>query len=240
MKHEIFGFIDPRTNRVFHVGCRKFTEASGLGYPRLNAPLPRAVGERCRELGYEQQIVILQTVEAAPKFAWVKWSLRFRENLLTDDWKSHTKPLSLLVNSNKLRRALGLEVPDNANLEEQFWTFHNANLEIIDAVVARLRELKDSGQSGFGINAVIEELRWEGEDTNRTSRYKIKASNCPFYARLAQMVDESLCGFVEMSESVADGMTLPDGRKWLDFAKDHAEVLRYVPDADVEDAEWAY
>lgn len=227
--HYIFALIDPRDCSAFFVGSRHdlCIDLDGL---------PPAVRSRCYEIMPDAPTLhVLEIVQTHAQFSWVKWSLRLREHLLTDEWKAHTKELSLLVNSNKLCRALGLDVPDNANLEAQFWTFHTANLEVIDLVIARLRELKASGQSGFGINAVMEELRWEGEELNRTSRYKIKASNCPFYARLAQMLADDLCGFVEMSESVADGMTLPDGRTWAAFAKEHAAVLHYVPVTESED-----
>jgi hypothetical protein len=229
--HYIFALIDPRDCRAFFVGSQHdlCLDLDGL---------PPAVRSRCYEImPSAPSLHVLEIVQTHAQFSWVKWSLRLREHLLTDDWKTHAKELALLVNSNKLRRALGLDVPDNANLEAQFWTFHKANLEVIDLVVSRLRELKASGQSGFGINAVMEELRWEGEDLNRTSRYKIKASHCPFYARLAQMLAPDLCGFVEMSESVADGMTLEDGRTWATFAREHAAVLRYVPVTESEDVE---
>jgi hypothetical protein len=227
--HYIFALVDPRDCRAFFVGSQHdlCLDLDGL---------PPAVRSRCYEImPAAPALHVLEIVQKNAQFSWVKWSLRLREHLLTDDWKAHTRELSLLVNSNKLCRALGIDVPDNANLEAQFWTFHTSNPEVVDLVVARLRELKASGQSGFGINAVMEELRWEGEDINRTSRYKIKASNCPFYARLAQMFAEDLCGFVEMSESVADGMTLPDGRTWATFATEHAAVLRYVPVTESED-----
>jgi hypothetical protein len=229
--HYIFALIDPRDCSAFFVGSQHdlCLDLDGL---------PPAVRSRCYEIMPAAPAVhVLEIVQTRARFSWVKWSLRLRKNLLTDDWKTHAKELALLVNSNKLCRALGLDVPDNANLEEQFWKFHTANLEVIDLVISRLRELKDSGQSAFGINAVVEELRWEGEDLNRTSRYKVKASNCPFYARLAQMLAPDLCGFVEMSESVADGMTLPDGRTWATFARERAAVLRYVPVTESEDVE---
>src|SRR4029077_7688513 len=116
----IFALIDRRDCRAFFVGSRHDPCIDPDG-------LPLAVRSRCYEIMPSAPVLhVLEIVQTHAQFSWVKWSLRLREHLLTDDWKTHAKELALLVNSNKLCRALGIDVPDNANLEEQFWKFHTA------------------------------------------------------------------------------------------------------------------
>jgi hypothetical protein len=234
MNHEIFGFIDPRTCRVFHVGCRTL-----MGAPTPS--LPNAVEARCAALDYEHDVVILQTVDSAPLFAWVKWSKRFRRDIVTTDWKAFSAQADSLTNSNRVQRAMGLDVPTDAVLHERFHEFDQQNPELFDAMLSTAQNMKAEGRRIFGVSAIIEEMRYANAGTNRTDQFKINASNAAFYARKLQMIDSSLCGLFAMRTSTADDLVLDDGRTWEDFAKEHASELRFVetPDADA-DLEWSY
>jgi hypothetical protein len=239
---DIFGFIDPRTLRVFHVGCRNTPDHELWGGPSScipkdskQPPLPTVVEDRCAGLGYKHGLVLLQSVDSAPLFAWVKWSLRFRRDLITTDWKKFTDETGLLVNSLRLRRALGQDIPTDARLQEDFFAFHNENGPLFESLLQGARSLKASGRKLFGIAAIFEEIRWYGPDTNKTDEFKINDHHGPFYARLLQMSDPTLCGLFAMRESVADDLILPDGRSWRDFAREHKTELRYVETPDLED-----
>jgi hypothetical protein len=235
MMHEIFGFIDSRTRRVFHVGCRNLTEGKA-------AKLPSVVEKRCAELGNKQEIVILQTVESAPLLAWVKWSKRFRRDILTNDWQQFRSQADALTNSNRLKRALGEEVPGEAVYQEKFHEFDRRNPEVFEEILRTARRLKTEGRRLFGMDAIISELRWDGPNTKQTDRFKINDSHRAFYARKLQMIDPALCGLFAMRESLADDLVLEDGRTWRDFANEHHAELHFAApaDADEEDTDWTY
>ncbi|MGB6384203.1 MAG: hypothetical protein WBF25_03180 [Terriglobales bacterium] len=233
-EHIIVGFIDPRTERVFHVGC-------GIaGVPQLRS-FPKAVADYISTMEDAPQRVILQTVESAPLFAWVKWSKRFRRDIVTTDWKAFSAQADSLTNSNRVQRAMGLDVPTDAVLHERFHEFDQQNPELFDAMLSTAQNMKAEGRRIFGVSAIIEEMRYANAGTNRTDQFKINASNAAFYARKLQMIDSSLCGLFAMRTSTADDLVLDDGRTWEDFAKEHASELRFVetPDADA-DLEWSY
>jgi hypothetical protein len=235
MIHDIFGFIDPRTKRIFHVGCQTTQNTASKA-------LPKAVEERCKELDYCQGVVIFQTVDSAPLFAWVKWSKRFRRDLVTTDWKEFSSQADALTNSNRVHRAMGLDVPTDVILHERFHEFDQQNPELFKAMLRTAQNMKSEGRRIFGVSAIIEEMRYSSSGTHQTDQFKINASNAAFYARKLQMVDPSLCGLFAMRTSTADDLVLEDGRNWQDFAVEHASKLRFVApsDADEEDAEWTY
>ncbi len=243
-KHIVFAFIDPRTKRVFHVGCHDAEDYPGeiRGKNPKAPPLPKAVEEKCAELGWGHGIVILQTVDSAPLFAWVKWSKRFRRDIVTTDWTQYSTQADALTNSNRVQRAQGLDVPTDAILHERFHEFDRLNPNLFAAMLHAARNMKAEGRRIFGVSAIIEEMRYASTGTNRTDQFKINASNAAFYARKLQMADSSLCGLFAMRESVADDLVLADGRTWAAFAKEHAAELRYVETPDLEDdnAAWFY
>lgn len=234
-RHIIFGFIDPRSHRVFHVGCHTVPP------PHTPTQLPVDVERLCAELDHSQQVVILQTVESAPLFAWVKWSKRFRRDILTTDWKEFSTQADSLTNSNRVKRAMGLDVQADTVYQEKFHEFDRQNPELFEAMLRTAQGLKADGRCIFGMDLIINEIRWEGADTNRTDRFKINDSHRAFYARKLQMVNPSLCGLFAMRVSFADDLVIDDGRSWRDFANEHASELRFVeaPDADA-DKEWTY
>ncbi|MGD0975736.1 MAG: hypothetical protein ABR866_16735 [Candidatus Korobacteraceae bacterium] len=241
-KHDIYAFVDPRNKRVFHVGCHLTPKYPGW-IPDGDTPgLPLLVKAKCTELDFEYHLVILQTVDSAPLFAWVKWCKRFRRDLLTSDWQAFDRQADALTNSNRVRRAMGLDVPSDAACLAKFYKYDRQNPEVFDKMLRRAQGMKAAGREILGIGLLLEGIRWNGPDTNRTDGFKISNDYQSFYSRKLQMVDPALIGIFAMhSTSMADGLVLEDGRTWLDFAKEHASELRFVETPDVDDdIEWAY
>jgi hypothetical protein len=233
-QHTIFALINPLTQRVFHVGCVRGSE---VNEQQLLLPIAvRAVAE-----DISPQLVILQTVDSAPLFAWVKWSKRFRRDLVTTDWREFSAQSDTLTNSNRVKRAMGEKVPSDALYQEKFHEFDRENAELFKEMLCTAQRLKASGRHIFGVDLILEEIRWGGSDTNHTDRFKINDLHAAFYARKLQMEDPSLCGLFAMRGSIADNLVLSDGRTWQDFAKEHSGALRFVetPDAD-DDTDWSY
>jgi hypothetical protein len=234
--HFIFGLIDPRTKRVFYVGC-------ALDPQKLFSVLPPAAAKVVAQMAPDApQSVILQTVGSRPLAEWVKWSKRFRRDIVTQDWQLHTELADAFTNSNRLKRALGQDVPTDAAYQEKFHTFDRQNFELFREMLRVARGLKAEGRRIFGVDSIVTDMRWDGADTKHTDRFKINDSHRAFYARKLQMMDPSLCGLFAMRESFADDLVLDDGRKWRDFAKEHSGELRFaeLSEKDEEDLEWVY
>jgi hypothetical protein len=161
---------------------------------------------------------------------------------VTTDWTLYSDKADALTNSNRVKRAMGEDVPSDATLQEKFHEFDRENPELFKGMLSTARGLKAEGRKVFGMSLILERIRWEGSDTNRTDRFKINNDHRAFYPRKLQMVDPSLCGLFAMRESFADDLVLDDGRAWRDFAKEHAGELRFVEslDTDSDDAEWTY
>lgn len=236
IEHFIFGLIDPRTHRVFHVGCARDLKSK-------LASAPKALAIRMAEIAPDTpQFVILQTVESHPLAGWVKWCKRLRRDLVTHDWAMHTALADAFTNSNRLKRALGEDVPSAVEYQTKFHEFDRENSALFDEMLRVARQAKAEGRGVIGMDYIVNAMRWDGADTTRTDRYKINDSHRAFYARKLQMVDPSLCGLFAMRESFADDLVLEDGRSWRDFAKEHVGELRFArpTDEDEGDAEWEY
>jgi hypothetical protein len=234
--YSIYGLIDQRNMRVFHVGCARDPKT------QLNA-LPVLVANRVREMAPSvAQIIILEAVEAHPQVVWVKWSKRFHRDLLTNDWERYEEISNAFTNSNRTKRVLGKEVPSDAEHQAKFHEFDRQNREVFDEMLRIARAFRTEGRRVSGVEVIINEVRYDGPNTNRTDGFKINNSHKAFYARKLQMVDFSLCGLFAMRESVADELVLDDGRTWREFASEHSNVLRFAgPEGtDEEDAQWAY
>jgi len=91
------------------------------------------------------------------------------------------------------------------------------------------------------MHGIVSEIRAKGPDKRHPNGFKIRNGFCAFYARKVQMVDLSLLGFFAVVESLADDLVLEDGRSWREFAKEHADAIRYSTSPDLEeDDEWTY
>jgi len=226
----IFGLIDPQTKRVFHVGCALDPKT------QLNV-LPALAAKKVAEMTpATPQMVILQDVESHPQVEWVKWSKRFRRDIVTRDWERYENIANAFTNSKRVRRVRGEEDPSDANSQAEFHEFDRQNPKVFEEMLRRARALRAEGRTRYAIDLLANEIRWDGLDTNRTDGFKIGNCHQPFYARKLQMVDPSLCGLFAMGESVADDLVLKDGRSWREFAKEHLDDLRFAASEDtVED-----
>ncbi|MGD1023194.1 MAG: hypothetical protein ABR880_10465 [Candidatus Sulfotelmatobacter sp.] len=236
MMYFIYGLIDPSTMRVFHVGCARDPN------PTLNV-LPAPAACKVAEIApATPQMVILQAAEAHPQVEWVKWCKRFRRDLVTSDWGRYESIANAFTNSNRAKRALGEQVPSDASYQAKFHEFDRQNRKAFDEMLRIARALRAEGRKVSSIDVIVNEIRWEGPDTNHTDGFKISNSFRAFYARKLQMVDLSLCGLFAMRESMADDLVLEDGRSWREFAREHSDDLRFAgPEGtDEEDTQWTY
>jgi hypothetical protein len=232
--HFIFGLIDPRTMRVFYVGCAPDPNQ------QLNT-LPSQVASTVVKMSpASPQIVILQSVESHPQVAWVKWSKRFRRDLVTCEWKRYESIASAFTNSSRTKRVLGERVPTDDVHQQEFHEFDRQNPEVFEEMLRIAREFKAQGRMAASIDEIIITIRFQRSDTNRTDRFKIGNTHGAFYARKLQMVDPTLCGLFAMCTSIADDLVLEDGRTWRDFARKHSEDLRFAGLDDEEDTKWRY
>jgi len=232
----IFGLIDPRTMRVFHVGCAPDPNH------QLNT-LPYPVASIVSEMSpTTPQRVILQSVESHPQVAWVKWSKRFRRDLVTCEWKRYESIASAFTNSSRTKRVLGERVPTDDVHQQEFHEFDRQNPEVFEEMLRIAREFKAQGRTAASIDEIIIKIRFQRADTNRKDGFKICNTHGAYYARKLQMVDPSLCGLFGMCTSMADDLVLEDGRTWRDFAHEHSDDLRFagLEGSDEEDTKWIY
>src|SRR5262245_24380127 len=104
----IFALIDPHTKHIFHVGCAPDPEKE------INQ-LPKSAADRVATFAPSAPLmVILQSVDVRPRADWVKWSKRFRRDLVTNDWEAYEEIASAFTNSARQRRKLGQEIPSDA------------------------------------------------------------------------------------------------------------------------------
>jgi hypothetical protein len=187
-------------------------------------------------------MVVFQAVESHPQVAWVKWSKRFRRDLVTSDWKQYEGIANAFTNSKRARRVLGEGDPSDSSAQAEFHKFDQQNPEVFEELLRRARAVKAEGRTRYAIDVLANEIRWEGLDTNRSDGFKIGNCHQPFYARELQMEDPSLCGLFTMGESVADDLVLEDGRSWRKFAEEHADDLRFATSEgeEEEDTQWEY
>jgi hypothetical protein len=227
--YSIFGLIDPRSRRVFHVG---YTESD---QPQLNG-LPEVVADRITELApAAPQIVLLQTVNFRPEVCLVKWSMRFRRDLLTVDWRGHAGIASAFTNPKRTRRALGEAIPSDTEIQINFHEFDRKNPQVFEEMLGRARGLRDEGFEVCGIDLITSEMRYKSGDTNLNDGVRIPNSFKAFHARKLQMVDPSLCGLFVIHHSVADSLVLENGQTWRDFAREHADLIRFEGPKDTEE-----
>ena len=88
----------------------------------------------------------------------------------------------------------------------KFRQFHQANPH----VYARLRrlalDLKRKGRSRYGINGLLEVVRWHMSMETTDPEFKINNNHAPWYARLLMVREPELEGFFRTRTSKADAM----------------------------------
>lgn len=231
--HYIFGLLDPRSKRVFHVGCIPDHEPEASGLNGLPAP----VAARVEELKpVAPQVVVLQAVGTHPEAEWVKWSKRFRRDLLTSDWENHQYLANAFTNPKRLRRVLGEEIASDADLQEKFHDFDRDHSEIFEELVRLAESFLSEGNGVPGIDTLVGLIR-------SATKCSIRNSHRAYYARKLLMESPRLLGKIAIVPGVAaDDLVLPDGRIWQEFANEHWQELRFAsPNGkDEEDPDWKY
>jgi hypothetical protein len=231
----IFGLVDPRTASMIHVGYTIDAK------PQLKV-LPEMVADRIREMALAApQLIILQTVESHPCAEWVKWSKRFRRDLLSKDWEKYEAIAGTFTNSKRARRLLGEDITSDAETQANFHAFDRKNPEVFDEMLRRAHAFSDEGCEICGVDLIVCEIRYSSTETNRVDGFKFSNFLKPFYARKLQMIDPLLCGLFVVHPSVADDLVLTDGRTWRDFASEHSDSIRFEgSNGTEEDAQWTY
>ena len=228
----VFGLIDPRNKRVFHVGCTREPQ------PEMNKleGLPGPVAARINELkAFGPQLVILQVVDTRPKAEWVKWSVRFRRDLVTEDWKEYGYLARFFTNSKRTRRFLGEEIPSDADNTREFLDFDERHPEVFEELLRLARAYLAEGNGVPGVDTLIGTIRSEGKQSIQNA-YK------PFYARKLLMEEPRLLGKITIVPGVAaDDLVLADGRTWQEFASEHLEELGLSNSYSEDEGEdWTY
>lgn len=74
---------------------------------------------------------------------------------------------------------------------EEFFIFHRENPHVFDLVRRFAWEARRSGRQHFGINAIMERIRWYTNVETTDATFKINAHHAPCYARLLIQEDPS-------------------------------------------------
>ncbi len=233
----IFGLIDPGNKRIFHIGCAQ-------GDPTAQPiSLPAAVARRVAEMApTHPSLVILRTVEAHPQVEWVKWSKRFRRDIVTNDWEQYESIAKAFQNSKRAKRVLGEEIPSDGTNQARFHQFDRENPSVFEEMLRKARGLRAEGRNISGVEVLANDIRYEGADTEHSDGYKFNNNFKAYYARKLLMTDSTLCGLFVVRVCVSDDLVLDDGRSWRDFAREHSDVIRFAgPEGEPEeDAQWTY
>jgi len=80
-------------------------------------------------------------------------------------------------------------------LEQAFLKYHSANPEVYAEIVGAARKLKATGRDVYGINSLIEVVRWHRNLSTRGDEFKINNNFAPFYSRLIMAREPDLAGF---------------------------------------------
>jgi hypothetical protein len=221
MRYTIFGKLGTAENRLIvrGVGCTK-------DITRIDCPW-----------------VELQVVEDHPEAHWVKWSLRHRRTIedcaaLKSPWAAKFK--------NPRRLLEMLDEPELRDLcakqNAEFLAYHARNTWILRDMVESALGEKRAGRSVYAVDKILSDVRWGEQSTHKTDQFKINAHYSPWFARLIQMECAELIGFFRLRTSTADSLTLPDGRKWEEFAAEHEDQLQFsfIADRDEEESDWEY
>ena len=79
--------------------------------------------------------------------------------------------------------------------EQRFRDFHELNPYVYIEIVAAARKMKAQGRSRYGINSLIEVVRWHRNLTTRGDEFKINNNFAPFYSRMIMAREPDLSEF---------------------------------------------
>ena len=216
MKHAIFAKVEDCL--VTFVGC----------VPEMEVP---------------KDSIVLQVVEHHPEFQWVKWSVRFRRTL--KDNKPLDHPYAhYFKNPSRLRVLLGDQQFEHVGSEEnvRFLKFHEKNPQLLQECLDAALTKKADGRTEYSMDQLLGEARWGDTEIDRgTDRVKINGRWSAWYSRALQMMEPRLVGFFYVRSSIADGLVWIDGRRWQQFASEHANEIQWKdPFDELPDSDWEY
>ena len=82
----------------------------------------------------------------------------------------------------------------------KFAEFHQENPDVYLELVAAARRLKKAGREKYGINSLIEVVRWHRALVTTGDDYKINNNFAPFYSRLIMRKEPDLKDFFFLRE----------------------------------------
>lgn len=93
---------------------------------------------------------------------------------------------------------------EDEQLKDRFIAFHRANPEVYSKLRQLALQLRGSGHKHYGINGLIEVLRWHTALKTTDPVYKINNNYAPYYARMLMRNESALIGFFRTRMSRAD------------------------------------
>jgi hypothetical protein len=90
------------------------------------------------------------------------------------------------------------------SLREEFEEFHEANPEVYRLLLKMTRQAVAAGHRKFGMQRLIEVIRWDYMIGTTSTDYKINNNYAAFYARRIMKHNPSLAGVFEIRTSYAD------------------------------------
>lgn len=196
----------------------------------------------CTKGDVPNEAIKLQAVSDHPEANWVKWCLRFRRTL--KDRRGVDHPLAeFFTNPSKIKRLLDVEAVMSCEVEKcrAFLAFHSRNPQVLAEMITAARAEKAAGRTVYAVEAHLSSVRWNPDlDTEHPDdTFKINSDWSAWYSRLIQMDCPDLIGFFRLKTALADGLVV-GGRRWRDFAAEHAEELHYDNFESLTDSEWEY
>ena len=83
-------------------------------------------------------------------------------------------------------------------LEQAFREFHEMNPGVYEELVECALKLKRAGRDVYGINSLVEVVRWHRALNTRGDEFKINNNYAPYYARLIMIREPELKGFFNL------------------------------------------
>ena len=84
--------------------------------------------------------------------------------------------------------------------EQKFKRFHDLNPQVFNELVELALKMKRSGRERYGINSLIEVVRWHKNLNTHDDEFKINNNYAPFYSRLIMLKVPELDGFFNVRE----------------------------------------
>jgi hypothetical protein len=84
--------------------------------------------------------------------------------------------------------------------EQKFKRFHDLNPQVFNELVELALKMKRAGRKRYGINSLIEVVRWHRNLNTQGDEFKINNNFAPFYSRIIMLKAPELEGFFNLRE----------------------------------------